>query len=56
MGDPPYPHLLAPGTIGGVTIRNRVVQSPMGTGFVDMGHVSERDVAFQEARARAGVG
>jgi 2,4-dienoyl-CoA reductase-like NADH-dependent reductase (Old Yellow Enzyme family) len=51
-----YPHLLAPGKIAGMSIRNRVVQSPMGTGLVDMGHVSERDVAFQEERARAGVG
>jgi 2,4-dienoyl-CoA reductase-like NADH-dependent reductase (Old Yellow Enzyme family) len=51
-----YPHLLAPGTIAGVEIRNRIVQSPMGTGLVDMGRVSERDVAFQEERARAGVG
>ena len=28
----------------------------MGTGLVEMGRVSERDVAFQEERARAGVG
>jgi 2,4-dienoyl-CoA reductase-like NADH-dependent reductase (Old Yellow Enzyme family) len=51
-----YPHLLSPGAIAGVELRNRIVQSPMGTGLVDMGHVSERDVAFQEERARAGVG
>jgi 2,4-dienoyl-CoA reductase-like NADH-dependent reductase (Old Yellow Enzyme family) len=28
----------------------------MGTGLVESGHLSARDVAFQEERARAGVG
>ena len=51
-----YPHLFAPGEIGGLAIRNRVVQPPMGTGLVENGHLSARDVAFQEERARAGVG
>ncbi len=40
----PYPHLFTPGSIGGVAIRNRIVQLPMGTG------------ALQEERARGGVG
>jgi 2,4-dienoyl-CoA reductase (NADPH2) len=52
----PYPHLFSPGTIGGVTIRNRIVQSAMGTGLMDMGRVGERELAFQEERARGGVG
>lgn len=52
----PYPNLFSPGTIGGVHIRNRIVQSPMGTGMVEMGRVTERDVALQEERARGGVG
>jgi 2,4-dienoyl-CoA reductase-like NADH-dependent reductase (Old Yellow Enzyme family) len=36
-GDPQsaYPHLFAPGEIGGVAIRNRVVQPPMGTGLME---------------------
>ncbi|HUJ91586.1 MAG TPA: FAD-dependent oxidoreductase [Gaiellaceae bacterium] len=51
-----YPHLFEPGAIGGLTIRNRIVQPPMGTGLVENGHLSPRDVAFQEERARAGVG
>jgi 2,4-dienoyl-CoA reductase (NADPH2) len=51
-----YPHLFAPGEIGGLAIRNRIVQPPMGTGLVENGHLSARDVAFQEERARAGVG
>src|SRR3954454_24773604 len=55
-GDTPYPHLFSPGTIGGVTIRNRIVQSAMGTGLMELGRVGDREVAFQEERARGGVG
>jgi 2,4-dienoyl-CoA reductase (NADPH2) len=51
-----YPHLFAPGEIAGLAIRNRIVQPPMGTGLVENGRVSDRDVVFQEERARAGVG
>ncbi len=51
-----YPTLFSPGEIGGLAIRNRIVQPPMGTGLVENGHLSARDVAFQEERARAGVG
>src|SRR5436190_8209181 len=51
-----YPHLFAPGAIGRVTIANRIVQTPMGTALMDMGRVTEREVAFQEERARNGVG
>jgi 2,4-dienoyl-CoA reductase (NADPH2) len=51
-----YPHLFTPGAIGGVEIRNRIVQPPMGTGLIEGGRVTEREVAFQEERARAGVG
>ncbi|HEY2936347.1 MAG TPA: FAD-dependent oxidoreductase [Gaiellaceae bacterium] len=52
----PYPRLFSPGTIGRVELRNRIVQTPMGTGLIDLGRVTEREVAFQEERARAGVG
>jgi 2,4-dienoyl-CoA reductase (NADPH2) len=52
----PYPHLFSPGTIGAVSLKNRIVQTPMGTGLIDLGRVTEREVAFQEERARAGVG
>jgi 2,4-dienoyl-CoA reductase (NADPH2) len=52
----PYPHLFSPGTIGSVSLKNRIVQTPMGTGLIDLGRVTEREVVFQEERARAGVG
>jgi 2,4-dienoyl-CoA reductase (NADPH2) len=51
-----YPLLFSPGTIGSVPIRNRVVQLPMGTALIEMGRVTDRDIAFQEERARGGVG
>src|SRR6266540_2823832 len=53
---PAYPHLFTPGRIGNVTIRNRIVQSPMGTGLIELGRVTDREVALQEERARGGVG
>jgi 2,4-dienoyl-CoA reductase-like NADH-dependent reductase (Old Yellow Enzyme family) len=53
---PAYPHLFTPGRIGDVEIRNRIVQSPMGTGLIEMGRVTDREVALQEERARGGVG
>jgi len=45
-----------PGVIAGIELKNRVVQTPMGTGLIDMGKVTTREVAFQEERARGGVG
>jgi len=51
-----YPHLFEPGTIASLTIANRIVQTPMGTALMDMGRVTEREIAFQEERARNGVG
>ena len=52
----PYPHLFEPGSIGRLKLRNRIVQSPMGTGLAEDGRVSERDRAIQEERAAGGVG
>ncbi len=51
-----YPHLFTPGTIGGLSIKNRIVQPPMGTGLMLNGKVTEREVAFQAERARGGAG
>src|SRR5436190_3876687 len=56
MTETRYPHLFSPGTIGNVTMRNRIVQAPMGTGLIEMGRVTDREVALQEERARGGVG
>jgi 2,4-dienoyl-CoA reductase (NADPH2) len=51
-----YPHLFAPGEIAGLAIKNRIVQPPMGTGMIEGGRVTEREVAFLEERARGGAG
>ncbi len=50
-------HLLAPGRIGTLDIRNRIVMSPMGSNLAEAnGHVGERLTRYYEARAKGGVG
>ena len=56
MSTTEFPHLFAPGEIGGLAIKNRIVQPPMGTGMIEGGRVTEREVAFLEERARGGAG
>lgn len=52
-----YPHLLRPGAIGGMTLRNRLVMSPMETMYgTPEGLPSERTRAYFTARAAGGVG
>ncbi len=52
-----FPHLLEPGQIGRVSLRNRVVMPPMTTGYpYPDGNVSERTKAYYGARAAGGVG
>ena len=51
-----YPHLLEPITIGGTTLRNRVVMGSMHTGLEDRAkHVPEL-AAYLAERARGGAG
>lgn len=52
-----FPHLLAPGRLGSMEVRNRILMSPMGDSRAEMdGSVSDRQVAYYAARARGGVG
>ncbi len=52
-----YPHLLSPGKIGNLEIRNRLVQTAMGTNLSEVGgYVGDALLAYHEARARGGVG
>ncbi len=54
---PAFHHLLSPGRIGPVALRNRIVLAPMGDRLAnDDGTVSERQAAYLEARARGGAG
>jgi 2,4-dienoyl-CoA reductase (NADPH2) len=52
-----YPHLLAPGRIGSMELRNRIVMSPMETMYgTPDGLPSDRTIAYFVARAAGGVG
>ncbi|WP_183095487.1 oxidoreductase, partial [Nocardioides stalactiti] len=52
-----YGHLLAPGRIGSMELRNRIVMSPMETMYgTPEGLPSDRTVAYFAARAAGGVG
>ena len=51
-----YAHLLAPGRIGALELRNRMLMAPMGEDLGDLdGMVSDAQVAYLEARARGGL-
>lgn len=52
-----FPHLLAPGRIGTMELRNRIVMSPMETMYgTPEGHPSDRTVAHFARRAEGGAG
>jgi 2,4-dienoyl-CoA reductase-like NADH-dependent reductase (Old Yellow Enzyme family) len=52
-----FPHLLTPGRIGSMTLRNRLVMSPMETMYgTPDGLPSERTRDYFAARAKGGVG
>ena len=51
-----YPHLFSPLRIGGVTVRNRIMQTAHVKLFARDGVDSQRNVDYQAARARGGAG
>jgi 2,4-dienoyl-CoA reductase-like NADH-dependent reductase (Old Yellow Enzyme family)/thioredoxin reductase len=51
-----YPRCTSPLRIGGLTLKNRITRTAHGTGYTVDGKVTERLVAYHEARARGGVG
>lgn len=51
-----YPHLFSPLAVGGLTLKNRIFSSGHDTVMAEDGLVSDRLVAYQEARAAGGVG
>jgi 2,4-dienoyl-CoA reductase (NADPH2) len=52
-----YSHLLSPGRLGKLQLRNRIVMAPMGSNFAEQsGHCGERIQAYYEARAAGGAG
>ena len=53
---PSFPHLLSPGRIGSLELRNRILMCPMGDCLSDDdGSVSPNQAAYFEARARGGA-
>ena len=52
----PYPQLLAPITVGALTLRNRVVMGSMHTGLEDRFWHYDRLAAFYRERAEGGAG
>jgi len=55
--DHPYRHLLSPGRIGAMELRNRIAMCPMGDNLAhEDGRVSDTSIAYFEARARGGAG
>jgi len=52
-----FPHLFSPVTINGMTLKNRAVMPPMGTGFGNADNtVSDRLLAYLSRRAQGGTG
>ncbi len=52
-----YPHLLSPGRINGMDLKNRIMVSAMGVSLSEEdGHVGERLIAYHEEQAKGGVG
>jgi 2,4-dienoyl-CoA reductase-like NADH-dependent reductase (Old Yellow Enzyme family) len=56
MAPATFPHLLSPLRIGTVTLPNRIVSSGHDTVMAAKGRVTDRLVAYHEARARGGAG
>ena len=52
-----FPHLFRPGQIGSMTVRNRIIGSPMERNYCTLeGRVTQVYIDYLEARARGGVG
>ena len=51
-----FPTLFSPVDIGPVQVKNRIFFGPHGTGMAHGGHLSERQLAYYEARIRNDIG
>ena len=51
-----FEHLFSPHTIGMTTIKNRIVSTGHDTVMAHNGHVTDRLIAYHEARAKGGAG
>ncbi len=53
---PSFPHLFSPFQVGGVTLKNRIFSSGHDTVMAHDGQVTDRLIAYHEARAAGGAG
>lgn len=53
---PTYPHLFSPLRVGHLTLKNRIISSGHDTVMAEAGRVTDRLIAYHEARAKGGVG
>ena len=52
-----YQQLLSSGSIGNLTLKNRIILAAMGSNYAGAnGHVTEQLQAYYEERAKGGVG
>ena len=56
MTQPSFPHLFSPLTVGGLTLKNRILSTGHMTLMVDDGKPSEALALYHEARAAGGAG
>lgn len=56
MAKSQYERLFSPGCLGTLQLKNRIVYPPMGTNVCVGGEVTDRFLAYHEARAKGGVG
>ena len=56
MAKTKYERLFSPGRIGTMQLKNRIVYPPMGTNTCVGNEVTDRFLAYHEARAKGGVG
>jgi 2,4-dienoyl-CoA reductase-like NADH-dependent reductase (Old Yellow Enzyme family) len=56
MNQVSFPHLFSPFSIAGKTIRNRILSTGHDTTLPNDGSINDAYVAYQESRARGGVG
>jgi 2,4-dienoyl-CoA reductase-like NADH-dependent reductase (Old Yellow Enzyme family) len=51
-----FPSLFTPGSIGSITLKNRIIFGPHGTTLGHNGKVTDDLIAYHEARAKGGAG
>ena len=56
MSQANFPNLFSPITIGGMTLRNRIVSTGHETHLNEGGRIGDRMITYHEARARGGAG